>query len=174
MEVTIVLVSCHNEILMSTITRQQDDRSDCLTPAARWAGFLGLLPFVLALGLALLGGSQEIASWGLHLATAWGAVILAFIAAVHWGLAVGGRLSWSIKTIVGSTAPSVVGAAAVLVGGEKGMALLVAGFGLFWLFEHRTYADVLPADYLDLRRVLTLGVCALLILTAFAASGVVT
>jgi nitrate reductase gamma subunit len=83
-------------------------------------------------------------------------------------------LSWSIKTIVGSTAPSVVGAAAVLVGGEKGMALLVAGFGLFWLFEHRTHADALPADYLDLRRVLTLGVCTLLILTAFAASGVVS
>jgi hypothetical protein len=168
-----VLFSCHNEILMSTITRH-DEPLGRLTPAARWAGFLGLLPFVFALGLVMLGSSQENALLGLRLATAWGAVILAFIAAVHWGLAVGGRLSWSIKTIVGSTAPSVVGAAAVLVGGEKGMALLVVGFGLFWLFEHRTYADALPADYLDLRRVLTLGVCALLILTAFAASGVVT
>jgi hypothetical protein len=168
-----VLFSCHNEILMSTITRH-DEPLGRLTLAARWAGFLGLLPFVFALGLVMLGSSQENALLGLRLATAWGAVILAFIAAVHWGLAVGGRLSWSIKTIVGSTAPSVVGAAAVLVGGEKGMALLVVGFGLFWLFEHRTYADALPADYLDLRRVLTLGVCALLILTAFAASGVVT
>jgi hypothetical protein len=173
LEVTIVLVSCHNEILMSTFTRH-DESPDCLTPAARWAGFLGLLPFVLALGLVMLGGSKENALLGLRLATAWGAVILAFIAAVHWGLAVGGRLSWSIKTIVGSTAPSVVGAVAVLVGGEKGIALLVAGFGLFWLFEHRTYADALPADYLDLRRALTMGVCTLLILTAFAASGALT
>ena len=158
---------------MSAVIRPSHDPAS-LTPAARWAGFLGLLPFVFALGLVTLGESQGTRSLGLQLATAWGAVILTFIAAVHWGLALAGRLPWSLKTLVGSTLPSVIGAVAVLAGGEKGMASLIAGFGLFWLFEHRAYGDTLPADYLDLRRVLTLCVCTLLVLTAFAASGVVT
>ena len=50
-------------------------------------------------------------------------------------------------------------------------ALLIAGFGIFWLIEHRRLAADLPADYLALRRVLSICVCVLLALTAFAASG---
>ncbi|NBR16935.1 MAG: DUF3429 family protein [Gammaproteobacteria bacterium] len=85
-------------------------------------------------------------------------------------LALAGRWQWSLSTIVGSTLPSVVGALAVLLGGERGLALLIAGFGLFWLFEHRTHAEHLPGDYLALRRALTLGVCTLLVLVAFASA----
>jgi hypothetical protein len=73
--------------------------------------------------------------------------------------------------VIGSVLPSVIGAGAILMGGERGMAILVVGFSLFWLFEHRAYRDVLPPEYIDLRRVLTLLVCALLVLTAFAGSG---
>jgi hypothetical protein len=168
--VTTVVFSCHNEILMSTDSRHVD-RSMPLKPGARWAGFLGLLPFVFAFGLVTVGASQGLAPLGLQIATAWGAVILTFIAAVHWGFALAGKLPWSITTLVGSTLPSVVGAVAVITEGEKGMAILVVGFGMFWIFEHRTYAEQLPADYLDLRRVLTICVCTLLVLTAFAGSG---
>ena len=167
---TIIIVSCDNEILMSTDTRHVDS-SKSLKAGARWAGYLGLLPFVFAFGLVTVGASRGIAPLGLQIATAWGAVILTFIAAVHWGFALAGRLPWSITTLMGSTLPSVVGATAVIIEGEKGMAILVVGFGMFWLFEHRTYAERLPADYLDLRRVLTICVCTLLVLTAFASSG---
>ena len=137
---------------------------------SRLAGYLGLLPFAGALLLAAFGDAAT-AELGLHVAVAWGAVILTFIAAVHWGLALAGRWRWSPAVIIVSTAPSVLGAAAVLVGGERAIALLVAGFGIFWLFEHRRLAADLPADYLALRRVLSIGVCVLLALTAFAASG---
>lgn len=169
---TVVVLSCHNEILMSTDTPHVE-RSTSLTSGARWAGYLGLLPFVFAFGLVAAGASRGMAPLGLQIATAWGAVILTFIAAVHWGLALAGRLPWSITTLVGSTLPSVVGAAAVITTGEKGLAILVAGFGMFWLFEHRTYAERFSEDYLDLRRILTIGVCTLLVLTAFASSGAV-
>lgn len=138
---------------------------------ARLAGYLGLLPFAAAFVLAAFGGSPQMSALGLRIALAWGAVILSFIAAVHWGLALAGRWPWTIKVVVVSTIPSVLGAAAVLLGGERGIALLVAGFGLFWLFEHRRLADSLPPDYLLLRRVLSIGVCVLLVLTAFAAAG---
>ena len=141
-----------------------------ISQGARLAGYLGLVPFLLALIAALVGDSAA-AEFGLSLALAWGAVILTFIAAVHWGLALAGRWRWSTQVIVISTAPSVLGAAALLVGGERGIALLVAGFGSFWLFEHRRLAADLPADYLALRRVLSVCVCVLLALTAFAAAG---
>ncbi|MFM7395877.1 MAG: DUF3429 domain-containing protein [Gammaproteobacteria bacterium] len=149
----------------------QHDHSKSLDTAARWAGFLGLLPFVLALLLATAGADSGLAPLGVQIAITWGAVILSFIAAVHWGYALAGRLPWSMGTVVSATLPSVVGAAAVLLGGEKGIALLVAGFGLFWLFEHQALASELPSDYLELRRMLTIGVCTLLVLTAFAGSG---
>jgi len=137
--------------------------------SARLAGYLGLLPFLLAFVCVWLGAERGLAAFGLQLALAWGAVILSFIAAVHWGLALAGRWSWTTATVIGATLPSVVGAVAVLLGDERGLAILVAGFGAFWLFEHRTRVDDLPADYLALRRVLTLSVCALLVFTAFAA-----
>lgn len=167
---TIVIFSCDNEFVMNHLSRSADHPA-ALAPAARWAGYMGVLPFVFALGLTVLGDSQDLASLGLQIAIAWGASILSFIGAVHFGLALAGRLSWSVTTVIGSVLPSVVGAVAVLIAGERGMAILVVGFSLFWLFEHRVYCDVLPPEYLDLRRVLTLLVCALLVLTAFAGSG---
>lgn len=100
----------------------------------------------------------------------YGARLAGFLGLAPFGLALAGRWQWSLSTIVGSTLPSVVGALAVLLGGERGLALLIAGFGLFWLFEHRTHAEHLPGDYLALRRALTLGVCTLLVLVAFASA----
>ena len=167
---TIVIFSCDNEFAMNHLSRSSDYPA-ALDPAARWAGYMGVLPFALSLALTALGSSRDLALLGLQIAIAWGASILSFIGAVHFGLALAGRLSWSATTVIVSVLPSVIGAGAILVGGERGMAILVVGFSLFWLFEHRAYRDVLPPEYLDLRRVLTLLVCALLVLTAFAGSG---
>lgn len=99
----------------------QHDHSKSLDTAARWAGFLGLLPFVLALLLATAGADGGLAPLGVQIAIAWGAVILSFIAAVHWGYALAGWLPWSMGTVVSATLPSVVGAAAVLLGGKKAL-----------------------------------------------------
>lgn len=133
------------------------------------AGWLGLLPFAAALGCVVLAPDAAWRGFGVRLALAWGAVILTFIAAVHWGLALAGRWRWDTATVLGSVLPSVLGAAAVLQGGTRGIALLVAGFGAFWLYEHRRRGEELPADYLALRRGLTLAVVGLLTVTAIAA-----
>jgi hypothetical protein len=55
---------------------------------------------------------------------------------------------------------------------ELALALLVVGFGLFWLYEHQQLRDRLPADYLGMRRNLTLAVCGTLALTMFAGESV--
>jgi len=79
-----------------------------------------------------------------------------------------GRWPWTAGVVLGSTLPSVLAAAAVLIGEVHGLALLVVGFGLFWLYEHRYHQQDLPADYLALRRNLSLTVCVLLAMTAIA------
>ena len=91
--------------------------------------------------------------------------MLAFIGAVHWGLALAGRMTWRPVRVAGSIVPALLGAAGVLLGGQRGLALLVVGFGVFWLYEHRSVGTELPAAYLSLRRNLSLVVCTLLAIT---------
>jgi hypothetical protein len=135
-----------------------------LAPIAEVLGYLGVVPFLGALlGVGLLPGYGQRA-FAQQLALAYGAGILSFVGAVHWGLALG-RWGWSTGVALGSILPSVVATAALLVGGQRGLALLVAGFGLFWIYEHRRLGDRLPPDYLRLRRNLSVAVCALLALT---------
>jgi hypothetical protein len=139
-----------------------------LHPRATLAGYLGLLPFMAALLCTLLGDSPFWWHLGERLALGWGAAILGYVSAVHWGLALAGRWSWSAGIVIGSTLPSVLAAAAVVIGDVRGLALLVAGFGVFWLYEHRRHRQDLPVDYLALRQRLSLSVCVLLALTAIA------
>jgi hypothetical protein len=59
--------------------------------------------------------------------------------------------------------PALAGWVALLLPDRYALALLVAGFGGFWLYEHRAVGPTfLPPGYLDLRRQLSLAVCALL------------
>lgn len=153
--------------VMQNDTRAEDaPQARTLSPAAEFAGYAGLVPFVLAfLGVALLpdSGQRELAQ---RLALGYGAAILSFVGAVHWGLALARRLPFDAPIVLASILPSVVATAAVLLGGQRGLAALVGGFGLFWLYEHRRLGEALPGDYLALRRNLTLMVCATLALTA--------
>lgn len=139
-----------------------------LHPRATSAGYLGLLPFVAALLCALLADNPFWWQLGERLALGWGAAILGYVSAVHWGLALAGRWSWTAGIVIGSTLPSVLAAAAVVIGDVRGLALLVAGFGVFWLYENRRHRQDLPVDYLALRQRLSLAVCVLLALTAIA------
>ena len=126
------------------------------------------LPLALGLaGVAALSGypARELAQ---RAAIAWGAALLAFSGAVHWGLALGGRLPWRRgRARPGALAPLLGRGLAVLVGGQRGLALLVVGFGGLWLYEHRVLGAALPPAYLALRRTLTIATCVLLALTMF-------
>ena len=86
------------------------------------------------------------------------------------GQALSGAVGLGILGLVIAMLVQIVGGLFVPGFGSGGFELLIAGFGLFWLFEHRTHAEHLPGDYLALRRALTLGVCTLLVLVAFASA----
>ena len=136
-----------------------------LNTTAEIVSYAGVAPFVLCLlGIALLPDYQarEIAQ---RIDISYGAVVLAFIGAVHWGLALAGRMSWRPVRVGGAIVPALIGAAASTLGGQRGLALLVVGFGVFWLYEHRVVGDELPPAYLSLRRNQSLAVCAVLAVT---------
>jgi len=154
------------------MSEQTDPRNPALSPLAEFYGYAGIAPFLLAaLGTALLPEHAG-RSLAQQIAVGYGAVILTFVGAVHWGLAVGGRLPASLPVYTGAIFPAVVGTVAILLGGQRALALLAVGFGLFWLYEHRRLGLELPADYLRLRRNLTVAVCALLALTMIVSESV--
>ena len=122
------------------------------------------MPFAAgALGIVLLG--DELRVFAARALVAYGAVILSFVGAVHWGLLLARPGAPGPARLLAAVLPSVAGWAALLLVPRHGLALLVVSFGLFWLYEHRRLgARFLPAAYLVLRRNLTLAVCALLTL----------
>ena len=136
-----------------------------LNTAAEIVSYAGVVPFVLCLlGVALLR-DYEYRELAQRIAISYGAAVLAFVGAVHWGLALAGYLAWRPMRIGASVLPALVGVTSTILGGQRGLALLVVGFGMFWLYEHRGVGSELPADYLSLRRNLSLVVCTLLAVT---------
>jgi hypothetical protein len=138
-----------------------------LASALEWASYACIVPLVLGLGgVGLLPeyAQRELAQRG---TLAWGGVLLGFTGAVHWGLALAGRLPWRASWIAAALAPATCATAAVMLGGQRGLALLTVGFGMFWLYEHRVLGAQLPAAYINLRRHLSIAICVLLAMTMF-------
>lgn len=130
-------------------------------PAVRWLGYGGLIPFV---GMALVCWLEpNHRFWYLEMLLAYGAVILSFVGALHWGFAMvhpdtagrpmTGMYVWSVM-------PSLLGWAALLVHPEAGATLLIAGFLTQYRQDLRlTRVLTLPAWYLPLRLQLTVVAC---------------
>ncbi len=145
----------------------KDDTRTQLNTVPEWAGYLGVAPLVLclaAVGLLPAYAWQELAQ---RAALAWGAVLLAAAAAVHWGFALAGRLPSPRTRIAVALAAASAGAGAVVIGGQRGLALLVVGHGGFWLYEKHGLGSLLPEAHLALRRQVTFVTCMLLALTMF-------
>lgn len=139
-----------------------------LSSAAELLGYLAVAPLLVCFGcvVALSGyPDRELAQRG---AIAWGAVLLGCTGAVHWGLALAGRLPATAARTAAAAVPAIVATVAVLLGGQRALALLVVGFGVFWLYEHRSLGALLPPAYLGLRRNLSLATVSVLALTLIA------
>ena len=143
------------------------------TPApVAWLGYGGLLPFV---ALAVVGLWAPSTPWWSAALLAYGAVILSFVGALHWGFAMAqSGLSSGERTrcFVWSVVPSLMAWPATLLPPAAGAALLVAGFVAHLAQDHRLAArtTLLPAWYLPLRWRLTVTACVCLAVGAVAAS----
>jgi hypothetical protein len=142
-----------------------------LPPYAAALGYGGLVPFVgCAIAMLAIPGTDARHLAGRAL-LGYGAVILSFLGGVHWGLVLRGPAARAAGMLAAAVIPSLVGWATLLLPFETAAALQVAGFGGFWLYEHRMLGpQVLPSAYLELRRWLTLVVCATIGLALMAPS----
>jgi len=133
-----------------------DDRQDTAPPLASLMGFGGLIPFFICAGAAHSGVSPW-AGLALIVIGIYGAVILSFVGAVHWGLAMaGGRrpvwFVWSVMPALYAWPPIV------FMDTRTALLALVPGFMVCWSVDRRaTEAGLLPAWYMRLRHMLTLG-----------------
>lgn len=136
-----------------------------------WLGWAGVLPFAFCLAGYLLSEGETRASFA-HAFVAYGAVILSFVGAVHWGVVLG-RASGpggALRVAVSVVPALAAWLALSLPVGAAAWTLFVT-FVLFRAWESRAgVAAPLPPWYRHLRTGLTLAVGALLLVFALAAN----
>ncbi|MBN8474061.1 DUF3429 domain-containing protein [Sulfuritalea sp.] len=132
-----------------------------------WLGYGGLLPFI-ATAAGSAAGSHHDPLW-LDIQHAYGAVILSYVGALHWGAAMlardldeaqrDARYLWSVM-------PALIAWPALLLTGWTASILLVVGFLLhYWQDRRLVRHCALPAWYLPLRGRLTGIACVCMIIS---------
>jgi len=133
-------------------------------------GLLGLIPFFAPV-VTLWNGDPMLVGGALSLQFGYAAVILSFLGGVHWGRALAGdrygptgpRLLWSVL-------PSLLGWVLLLTPdiSVKLIGFIIA-FALAFLVDIKAVkAGMFPVWYGTLRKILTIGVLAALLLTLAA------
>jgi hypothetical protein len=143
------------------------------TRPCRLLGYAGLLPFAAAAAAALLGPPM----WrniALSALAGYGAVILSFLGAVHWGLALGAppeeaRAAW--PRLAFGVLPALVGWSALLAPIRPSLLVLAAAILATAAVESAAARrGLLPRSYLALRWPLSLGAVGCLLVGALAAA----
>ena len=141
-------------------------------PHVACLGYGGLLPFV---GLATLAAVDpaHARAWSDAL-VGYGAVILSFVGALHWGVAMiatkltPGQRRWAF---VWSVVPALIAWPASVLAGSGGALMLVLGFACHLIQDLRLAGPAeLPSWYLPLRWRLTVVGSSCLVLNAWMMS----
>jgi len=132
-------------------------------PALAWPlGLAGLLPFLGGLAATWLWPS-----WGGHALAAYGAAILSFLGAVHWGLALAAPDVAPRARLIGGVIPSLVAWLALLLPLPVGLTILALGLlGLACVETLAASRGLLPRSYMPLRWLLTVVATVTLISSA--------
>jgi len=139
--------------------------------AAKWFGYGGLIPFI-GLSLAFVLVSSPTQDRLLAMLIAYGAVILSFIGAIHWGLALRSVPAHSPWRAFGvAVAPALVAWFALMLSPVPALLVLAAGLVSIYMVDRirLNRADIAPW-YLRLRARLTAGALASLIVASMAAA----
>jgi hypothetical protein len=117
-------------------------------------GYAGLVPFVAGALLCLLPDPAW-GAFGERLLIGYAAVILSFMGAVHWGVALG-EPALAPRLYLVSVLPALLAWVALLIPPLPALALLATTFTLLFAFDLRQSRDgPLPAWYPRLRAPLT-------------------
>lgn len=139
----------------------------CPVPALpRFLGAAGIIPFLALAVLSWVQGPHQ--SPSLFALTAYGAVILSFVGALHWAFAMiteGLTERERNRHYLWSVVPALLGWVALLLPPVAALLSLVAGFCSHYLLDRLLAARAaLPPWYLPLRLGLTLTVSLALLL----------
>lgn len=159
--------------LENTRTGTAGTTGGALPPGTDALGYGGLLPFaLLTAALWALEPGHRLHSLALTGLLAYGAVILSFLGAVHWGFVLSRPSARAPLLLALGVVPSLVGAVTLAMRPETALVTQMIAFGAVWLYEHRVVGvEVLGKPYLDLRRMLTIAV---LVIQLFALLGPVS
>ncbi|MBK7422998.1 MAG: DUF3429 domain-containing protein [Propionivibrio sp.] len=145
-----------------------------LPSTVAWLGYGGLLPFIF-LALAIFVDDRHAAMYSSALIS-YGAVILSFVGALHWGFAMTlselnheSSLHRRNACFIWSVVPAMLAWPALLLSPILASILLITGFVAHLLQDTRLGAHAsLPAWYLPLRFRLSLIACLCLAAGALA------
>ena len=121
---------------------------------AQLLGYGGLLPFG---GLALVSLWIEPPSSALFASAllAYGASILSFLGAIHWGLAMRDDQAPDHKLLLWGVLPSLAAWLALLAGGALGLWVVVAGLWVCFAVDRSVYPRFALQGWLPMRLALT-------------------
>ena len=144
-----------------------NQREQGVPKLAIWLGYGGLVPFATCATVAY-GNTPIVATYGLIGAENYGAVILSFVGAIYWGLAM--HESRHVYLFVWSIMPALLAWTSVtLLDTQLSMLALALAFILAWSVDRLAFQrGLLPAWYMRLRHILTGGAIIALVFTAFA------
>lgn len=124
--------------------------------SARYLGLAGTIPFFSFAGAALF--LPEVSGVAAASAQMYGASVLSFLGAVHWGVALrtagGSARDWDFAY---SVCPALAGAAAAVLPVQEGLAVLLPSFGAALVYDSVRFAGEpgVPQWYARLRKPLT-------------------
>jgi uncharacterized membrane protein len=120
----------------------------------------GLVPFYVSVAAIwqILPGDWEEVGW--YILQSYGAIILSFLAGIHWGRALGAQNLQAAPLLLWSNIIALVAWVALFVAQPLVLlSLMMACFALQYAVDARMVArGILPQWYLPLRRGVTLGV----------------
>jgi hypothetical protein len=126
------------------------------SPSA-WAqglGYGGLIPFVgLASAVWLVAPAQQ--AWAASALLAYGASILSFLGAIHWGLAMRDAAGQDKAMLAWGVVPSLSAWLALLLPGASGLLLLAALLWICFAVDRVVYTRLGLRAWLPMRLLLT-------------------
>lgn len=132
-------------------------------------GIVGLLPFWAP--VALLIFPEASLAWSIMAQKAYAAAILAFLGAVHWGLAIADRSFATTWSAIWGVVPALAGWLALLMADTSGLIILGGALALSLLVDYLTLSgSPIARWYWRMRLPLSLGaIAAIFAMLLFAA-----
>jgi hypothetical protein len=128
---------------------------------AKLLGYAGLIPFVVF----------SVGSWSalpifenaMQVLIAYAAIILSFMGAIHWGMAMSRTESQRSQFYIASVIPALIAWLALLMPDVYALSVLLAGFIAIFAYDYAVQrSQGLPGWYIAMRTSLTLIVAACL------------